>query len=146
MMQLFPNIEETVDLPPIEGDDWEALHYILVLTTGEDMIPLGVGDTISECKNNALANMVDWKVNYKNLQKVMKYIGLCGWNEGIAYEASPGRVVRMVIYLCESKVYIYARRYGLENMFVYFDTRLSTRLLRFASYDDSKNRNLNKRL
>lgn len=98
---------------------------------------MGVGDTIAECKNNAISILIDGQLPAPKLQKLLKYFALVNLNDGISYELKKDTYQKLNIYLCEGKVYIYAKRYGVRGMKLLYDANVSQPYVRYAGYDEN---------
>lgn len=135
LTQTHPTVSDGVALDPLPKEDWDAIHYAIVATDDSSITLFGVGDTISECKANALHNMIDAKVPPTKIQTYAKTLAYLNHNETMVMP-SQTRIRKLGIYYCESKVFIYAQRYGVYGMKLNYDQYTESPLVRFAGYDE----------
>lgn len=135
-MRTRPLVATATPLPKLEDEEWDKVHYVLALVCDLGVVPLSVGDTISECKNGAISSLIKVKLNPRKMEETIARIGLVNLNDSIIYQSAGGKSYnKMGIYLCEGKVYIYAQRYGLRGMRLLFDNNFSQPYLRYEGYN-----------
>lgn len=134
-MQAHPTVSEGHDLPPLPKEDWKSIHYAAVISDGNSITLLGTGDTVSECRDNVLRNMITAKVSPAKIQNLSKSLAYINHNESVIIPLK-NKVQKLGIYYCESKVFIYAQRYGVYGMKLNYDLYTESPLVRFAGYDE----------
>jgi hypothetical protein len=134
-MQTHPTVSEGQSLPPLPQEDWKALHYAAVISDGKNIALLGIGDTVAECRDNVLKNMISAKVAPAKIQTLSKSLAFINHNETVLIPLK-NKIQKLGIYYCESKVFIYAQRYGVYGMKLNYDLYTESPLIRFAGYDE----------
>ena len=128
-------VSEGIPLEPLPKEDWGSIHYAMVATDGDSISLLGVGDTITECRDNVIANMISAKIPAPKIQTFMKTLPYVNHNETLILPHK-NKVQKLGIYYCEGKVFIYAQRYGVYGMKLNYDLYTESPFVRFAGYDE----------
>lgn len=110
----------------------------MIYQDGERTNVLGVGDSIAECRDNVISYLIKLHIPPPKLDRMMRYFALMNLNDGVTYDAH-NKIIKMCIYHCDAKVYIYAKRHGVRGMNVLFETLTEQPYVRFAGYTKETN-------
>lgn len=106
----------------------------MIVQVKDGIYLLGVGDTINECRNDAISTLISCKIKPNKMNKLLEYFGVCNLNESVMYEAENKTRNKVAIYRCEGKVYIYAGRYGRCGMRLMYDNYTDAPYMRYGGY------------
>jgi len=135
LTQTHPTVCEGNPVEPLAREDWKSIHYAAVIIDEKSMALLGVGDTVNECRENIITNMIKAKVPAGKIHTYMTLLAYTNRNETVVIPRA-NSVRKIGIYYCESKVFIYAQRYGVYGMKLNYDLYTESPLIRFAGYDE----------
>lgn len=143
LTQSFPELKKASDLPRIEGEDWEAVHYAMILVVdGKGAFCLSVGDTVAECRTEAVRFLFPtshMEMYNRTNALTLAAISLCAYGESLMMcnaDWYNERFTKLMICLCEPKLYIMHGRYRKSKVIdVVFDPNLPYNYARFAGLD-----------
>lgn len=130
------NLGSKNDLPPLTDEDWGKVHYAFTFNSPKGFFLVGIGDSVKECKDNALKTFFDSGMTIGKVNRLSKFVALTGLNDGLIPNPLLVNPSKYCIYLCEGKVFIYAKRWGTRGMKLFFDASTVQPYVRYAGYED----------
>lgn len=113
-----------------KAEDWDALYYAIVRINANNSISvIGIGSTKMLCRKSVM----DYRYN-QNMpinETYMHMIEHLDINRATKFMF--GQSDYAMVY-AEAKIYIYGKRYGLNEMLAVYDPTYREDLVRFAGY------------